>query len=67
MIEIWKEHPALGIKVSNLGRVETERKGKHFGSNHSKGYKQVKWKGKEYLVHRLVCETFIGEIQKDMK
>lgn len=62
MIEIWKEHPILGIMVSNLGRVETERKGKHFGHNTVKVYKQVGWNHKQYSIHRLVYETFIGEI-----
>lgn len=60
--EVWKTHPTLGIKVSNLGRVETRNLGKQFGSNDSYGYKQIGCKYKMYRVHILVYQTFIGEI-----
>lgn len=68
MEEIWKEHPTLGIKVSNFGRVETCR-GKHisFGSDNGYGYKIVGCKGKMYMIHRLVYETFSGEIPDGMQ
>jgi hypothetical protein len=58
--EIWKEHPILPIKVSNLGRVDNYRGTKVFGNNNEKGYKGVVIAGKRHLVHRLVLETFIG-------
>lgn len=54
--EVWKQHP-IGIMVSSLGRVETERKGKWYGSD-GKPYLKVGWQGKQYQVHRLICEAF---------
>ena len=62
MKEIWLEHP-IGVMVSNLGQVWIPKSGKNqehftFGSD-TNGYKQVKYKGKMYRVHRLVAECFI--------
>lgn len=56
--EIWQQH-SIGIWVSSKGRVITRNKGVNYGSNHDIGYKQVRWKGKKYLVHRLVAECFL--------
>lgn len=56
--EEWKRHP-LGIWISNRGRIITKFKGIHSGSNQTKGYKQVNYKGKRYLIHRLVAECFL--------
>lgn len=55
--EVWITHP-IGIRVSNLGRVWTARKGKHYGSKNSNGYLQIRLKGKLHQVQRLICEAF---------
>lgn len=54
--EVWEEHP-IGIRVSNMGRVWTRNKGKHYGYK-GNPYLVVRWQGKIYSVHRLICETF---------
>lgn len=61
--EEWREHP-IGIYGSNKGRCyvpKTSNSKAHYtyGSNSGNGYKRIKWKGKEYSVHRLVAELFI--------
>ena len=62
-----KLHPYLDILVSNIGEVFIPQSGKNpahwtFGSKHSDGYRQVMIDGKRYRVHRLVAQTFLGEI-----
>ena len=57
-------HPVLGIRVSSDGRIlvpATKFSKEHWttGSLHNNGYMSVKVNYKEYLVHRLVAETFI--------
>lgn len=65
--EVFIEHPS-GIRVSNLGRVFVPKSGKNpehftFGSDNGKGYKQVCYKRKVYLVHRLIAECFLPNIK----
>ena len=55
--EIWKVNPFFNIKSSNLGRVETTFGIKTFGSPSGK-YMAVTIRGKNYLVHRVVAQTF---------
>lgn len=62
-----KLHPYLDIIVSSLGEVYLPQSGKNpakwtFGSKDSYGYRRVKIANKRYAVHRLVVETFIGNI-----
>lgn len=64
--EVWVEHP-IGVKVSDKGQVYWESRrypNGHFtfGSDNGKGYKKVNYKGKLYLVHRLVAECFLPNI-----
>ena len=60
-----KKHPTLGIMVRSDGMVlVTSKKNRTqqewtYGNLHHKGYRRVCIKGKHYLVHRLVAETFI--------
>ena len=56
--ECWKDHPTLGLPVSTQGRV-INQSGKTRGSRRADGYMTVKYKGKNYLVHRLVAETWL--------
>lgn len=60
--EIWLKHPTWNVEVSNLGRVQTVRAGRTFGSILDSGYckvsVKVEAKYKQFLVHRLVLETF---------
>ena len=59
-----KQHPSLGILVCTDGHVLLPKSGKrsirwttgHIGN---KGYYKVSIKGVEYLVHRLIAETFL--------
>ena len=61
--EIWKQHSALNIQVSNKGRIKKIKKnGLTYIpelKKHSNGYVKVQIKGKDYLVHRLVAELFL--------
>ena len=56
--ECWKNHPELGIPVSTQGRVIIQSR-KTYGCRTLSGYMMVQYKGKHYLVHRLVAETFL--------
>ena len=53
-----KTHPELGIQVRADGAILT-RNGWTFGTRVSNGYLHVSVRGKGYLVHRLVAQTFI--------
>ena len=62
------KHPVLGILVRNDGAVFNIYRHKQrrwtFGSkNKSNGYHETMINGKHYLVHRLVAETFIENIE----
>lgn len=59
------------IKVSNMGRIETnddkdQKRRKRFGGNHASGYKSVDISGKKYLVHTLVVIAFRGNYSPDL-
>lgn len=63
MAEI-KQHPTLGIMVRSDGQILVpanchQKEHWTFGCSHHTGYLRVCIKGKSYLVHRLVAETFI--------
>jgi hypothetical protein len=61
--EVWKNHPVLDIKVSNLGRIETLYGYRTYGTlNCQNGYMNYQRKGKSYGIHRLVFQTFNPEI-----
>lgn len=53
-----RTHPELGIQVRADGAVLT-RNGWTFGTRLRNGYLIIQFKGKGYLVHRLVAQTFI--------
>ena len=53
-----KTHPELGIQVRADGAILT-RNGWTFGTMANNGYFHVGVRGKGYLVHRLVAQTFI--------
>ena len=63
--EVWKENSFLNIKCSNLGRVETTRGVKTFGSTSGK-YMTVQIRGKVYRVHRVVAQTFHWDVVKEL-
>ena len=61
--EEWRLH-IIGVYVSNLGRVYAPKSGKNpshytYGSLNGRGYLNIRWNYKNYLVHRLVAECFI--------
>lgn len=63
---IIKQHPGTGLWVSSDGRVIMPPGGHFckfrwtFGHKNKHGYLRVRYRGKLYLVHRLICETFHG-------
>lgn len=56
--EIWKIHTKTNIIVSNKGRIKT-RHGKYYGTLGNQNY----YRFKNMLVHRLIAETFIDNIE----
>ena len=61
--KIFTQHPS-GLWVAQDGEVYVPKSGKHpahytYGYAKKDGYKYVGYKGKEYLVHRLVAECYI--------
>ena len=61
--ECWKNHPTLGLPVSTQGRV-INQSGKTPGCRKSSGYMVVRYKDKDYKVHRLVAETWLDNPEK---
>lgn len=65
---IIKEHPTLGVIVREDGTILAPDGGRSrgfhwtFGCPRPDGYLVVSIRGRQYLVHRLVAETFIGPI-----
>lgn len=65
---IIKEHPTLGVLVREDGAILAPNGGRDrgfhwtFGCPGPGGYLVVGIRGRMYLVHRLVAETFIGPI-----
>lgn len=57
--EEWKDHP-LGLRLSNKGRVEYPTGKRTFGSTTFHGYKHVHFKNRNYRIHRLILEVFVG-------
>lgn len=60
--EGWMDHPYLDIKVSDLGRIKRKNGVPTYGTKRKDGYHyfhhfQTK---KNYSVHRLVVETWLG-------
>ena len=67
-----KAHPYLNIWAREDGCIFLPRSGTHparwtFGSKTIYGYLHVKIAGKNYFVHRLVAETYLGQIQEGME
>lgn len=64
-----KKHPTLGIMVRSDGMVlNTSKKDRTkqewtYGNLHHTGYRRIMIKGKLYLVHRLIAETFLENIE----
>jgi hypothetical protein len=63
--EVWKENSFLNIKCSNLGRVETTKGIKTFGTLSGK-YLRVTIRGKTYRVHRVVAQAFHWDVVKEL-
>ena len=60
MIEVFKKiDTADGWYISNYGRIKNESGDIRTPLKHPQGYLQTTLKGKNYLVHRLVAQTFI--------
>lgn len=57
--EQWKYHPTIDVRISNKGRVETQR-GKRYGMKTKDGYFKIKIKGKYYMTHRIIAETWVS-------
>ncbi len=63
-MEYWKpirDYEGL-YEVSDCGRVRNSRTGRILKLRNNKGYIEVTLKGRTYLVHRLVAEAFIPNI-----
>ena len=69
-----KKHPVLGILCRADGAVATRKTvaiyddGRpvwQFGYRTCLGYRQVTYKGRNWLVHRLICEAFHGMAPSD--
>jgi len=66
---MWEKHPTLPIEAHPDGRVRyTKTMYETFGRDNSSGYKRFslnngKNKVRDYMVHRLVAETFIENTQ----
>lgn len=60
--EIWKPHPDLNIRCSNLGRIELNKYVRTFGQSTREGYWRIRVNStqgrKNFSVHRLICETW---------
>jgi hypothetical protein len=63
--EVWKLNSFLNIRCSNMGRVETTKGIKTFGSTFGK-YMSVRIRRKLYLVHRIVAQTFHWDVVKEL-
>ncbi len=63
--EVWKVNPFLNIKCSNMGRVETTRGVKTFGTTLGK-YMAIGIRGKSYFVHRIVAQTFHWNVVEEL-
>jgi hypothetical protein len=57
--EEWKDHSS-GFKLSNMGRVEYPTGKRTFGSTTFHGYKHIHFKKRNYRIHRLILEVFVG-------
>lgn len=62
--EVWQEHPSLKVMVSNMGRVQASKGAYLYGGHTLNGYRKVTVQKKQYLVHRLVMQTFSREEPK---
>ncbi len=63
---VCKKHPELGLWCREDGCVfipDNRARKAHwtYGSKNNKGYLMVKYRGKNYSVHRLIARTFLGE------
>ena len=63
-MEQWKDIQGYeGLyQISDCGRVKNSRTGRILKLRNNKGYIEVTLKGRTYLVHRLVAEAFIPNI-----
>ncbi len=66
--EIWITHPGLPVNCSNIGRVQQHASGKQsraslkwFGHKRIDNYRTVMITTKQYKVHRLILQAFVGE------
>ena len=61
------EHHPIGVWVREDGCVYLPKSGVHpahwtFGNKCGRGYMNVQFNGKKYLVHRLLAEAYFGEM-----
>jgi hypothetical protein len=56
--EVWVDHH-IGVKVSNLGRIQYPTGKQSFGTKSFHGYMYCHYKGKKHRIHRLVLESFV--------
>lgn len=65
--KFFKQHYS-GLWVARDGEVFVPKSGKRvahytYGNKNSEGYRKVGYKGKQYLVHRLVAEVYIPNFE----
>lgn len=67
-----KQHPYLNVLVREDGCIYLPQSGVHparwtYGVDNGRGYLKIKYRGKKYMVHRLVLETFVGSCPVGME
>lgn len=64
MEELWKEINGFKkeVKISNFGKVKHNGEEKN-SYKHTRGYREVTIEGKKFLVHRLVAQAFIPNLE----
>jgi hypothetical protein len=70
--EEWREIPKYfidnnkGYEVSNLGKLKNNKGRINYGVVNHNGYLDVRIKKKHYLLHRLVAQTFIPNLENKL-
>lgn len=65
---MYTKHPRLPYKLSDDGLVfKIKGLGIKVPNKSKYGYHSINYKNKTYLVHRLIWETFVGEIPKGLQ
>jgi len=64
---MWRRYKNSNYVISSSGEIMNEKTGRSLKGWITSGYKQVTLLGKNKLVHRVVYETFTGDIPEGMQ